>query len=82
MQHSKAIRTATRDNQQPDNSSSSSSGQFVGLPLDYVNQPELSNARISSWCQQLLQLLQQAHPGVCAKLPAVLACIISAPQID
>jgi hypothetical protein len=61
MKNSKSVRnTAATANQQQDSSSSS---QFVGLPLDYVNQPELSDARISGWSQRLLLQLQEEHPG-------------------
>jgi hypothetical protein len=72
MKHSKAMRAAAPGNQPSGSSSSSSSRnsriQFVGLPLDFVNQPELSEARISRWCQQLLQQLQQEYRGECCRM--------------
>jgi hypothetical protein len=63
MKQSKAIQAGAQSSRML-GSSSSSSRQFVGLPLDYVNQPELSDARIAIWCQQLLQQLQKEYPGV------------------
>lgn len=36
---------------------------FVGLPLDHVNQPELTQGRIARWCDVLLEQLQLQHPG-------------------
>ncbi len=43
-------------------SKSQRGSSFVGLPLDLVNQPELTEARVGAWCAQLSQELQQ-HAG-------------------
>jgi hypothetical protein len=62
MKQSKAIQAVAPGSREL--GSSSSSSQFVGLPLDYVNQPDLSDARIASWCQQLLQQLHEEYAGM------------------
>lgn len=55
-------------------SKSQRGSSFVGLPLDLVNQPELTEARVSAWCAQLSQELQQHAGGAGAGAAQVLLC--------
>ncbi len=46
-------------------SKSQKGSSFVGLPLDLASQPELTEARVSAWCRQLMQELEQHEGEAC-----------------